>query len=137
MAQQQHGGNMMASFANAPLFSAIYSGLLDYFIMQRNDDKDMSSSVKFALSVGAGSLIGNYVADNISQSANLPTVAERVMEVAAGSAGAYAINRYMLKNDWAQDNETFIKKVALIGASEFLATYTVEYMQGSALSYFS
>ena len=133
----QNNGNMMSAFASNPLFAGVYAAGIDFFLVQRSSSSpDMMTSVKFGLSVAGGTAIGDLVADKISDSVGMGTLVQRVGEIAAGSVSSYLINKYIIQNDIDMSTPAIMKKVAIIGASQLLATYTTEYMTSQPLHYF-
>lgn len=121
-----------------PLVGGAVAVLADKFIL---GNQNMNQSLIFGASVGAG-LYGASVVTPImpvliptSVLPNGKTIEDRVLEVSAGSVGAYAINRYVLKNDFNRND--MYKKIGIIALSDFVGEYVSDYIGGRPLSYFA
>ena len=60
-------------------------------------------------------------------------MSERVVEIAAGSLAAYAVNRYVLKND--TNPRDMVKRIGVVIAADFVGTYVDEYLNTKALQF--
>lgn len=64
---------------------------------------------------------------------SVKTLETRIAEISLGAGSAYLINRYALNNELNRND--MMKKLALIGASDFIAEYLTDYIQGRPLSF--
>lgn len=115
--------NVFSHTVIKPVVAGGCAGLLDHLVMKNTDVK---SNLMFGGAVGAGvfgaSVVGAAVGPMMSTRTPLgvlkKTLEMRMIEITAGSAGAYVLNTYVLKNEFNQAN--FIKKVGLIAVSDFV-----------------
>lgn len=110
--------------------------LIDRFILKQSN---LKSSLIFGATVAAatagGSVISKVVAvpDFTSTTfANEKKIGERAVEVATATAGAYAVNKYILKNG----HSSIGKSTATIVLSNVVAEYMVDFMSSRPLSIF-
>jgi len=123
-----------------PLIGAAFAFAADKFVLQQ---PDMQKSAIFAGTVGAALFAANVVEGSVpsflpdisSLGASGKTMSERVVEIAAGSAGAYAVNRFVLKND--TNPRDMMKKIAVVVAADLAGTYGQEYLNTQALTFLS
>jgi len=111
---------------------------LDKFVMK-------TPNMKESLYFGLAGAVGVYAGQMVAKALPLPlpsgeyfdgkTLEMRIAEIGIGAGGAYALNRYVLKNDYNSRN--MLNKVALIAAADFISEYAVEYVQGRKLSFFT
>ena len=111
---------------------------LDKFVMKT---PNMNESLYFGL---AGA-VGVYGGSMVAKALPLPlpsgeyfdgkTLEMRIAEIGIGAGGAYAINKYALKNDFNSRN--MLNKVALLAGADFISEYLVDYLQGRKLSFFT
>jgi len=111
---------------------------LDKFAMK---NENMEESLYFALAGAAGAYFGAAVAK--AMPLPLPsgeyfdgkTVEMRIAEIGIGAGVGYGLNMFVLKNDY--DQNALGKKLALLAASDFIAEYAVDYIQGRTPSFFT
>ena len=121
-----------------PLFGAASAILLDKYFMKQND---MNRSLYFGIAVGAGLYAAQLVTPAIpaiiptATLSNGKTIQDRVIEVSGGSASAYLINSFVLKNDYNRNDIMY--KLGIIALSDFVGEYGSDYVNKRALSYFS
>jgi hypothetical protein len=121
-----------------PLITGATVVAIDKFVM-KNDN--MNESLYFGAAAAAGIYGGSMVAK--AMPLTLPsgdyfdgkTVELRVAEVTVGAGIAYALNKYVLKNDYSQDQ--MLNKLAVIAVADFIREYAVDYLQGNKLAYFT
>lgn len=119
-----------------PLVGAAVAVAADKFILNNND---LNKSLMFGASVGAGLYAATLIAPMIpplippTTLSNGKTIQDRVVEVGSGAGSAYALNRFVLKNDYSR-GEMF-KRLAIIAACDFVGEYASDYMSGNPLSY--
>ena len=121
-----------------PLVTGAVVIALDKFVMK---NENMNESLYFGAAAVAGIYGGSMVAK--AMPLDLPsgdyfsgkTVELRVAEIGVGVGVAYALNKFVLKNDYSQDQ--MLNKLAVLAASDFIAEYAVDYLNGSKLAYFT
>ena len=123
-----------------PLVGAGVAIALDKFVLMNSN---MNSSLYFGASVGGALfLVGmfdanvpNFLPDITAIGADGATLSKRVAEITASSAAAYAINKFVMKND--NSPQLMMKKLAVVLASDFAGEYASDYFSSRALSYFA
>jgi hypothetical protein len=119
-----------------PISGALAAVIADKFILNQND---MTRSLYWGAAVGVG-LYGAQILTPMmpvliptATLSNGKTIEDRAVEIAAGSVGGYAINRYVLKNDF--NTNDMYKRIGIVALADFVGTYTSEYMNNQPLSY--
>ena len=123
-----------------PLVAGATAVALDKMVLM---NPNMQSSLYFGASVaGALFLVGmfdanvpTFLPDVPSIGASGQTLSKRVAEITAGAGSAYAINKFVLKND--NSPQLMAKKLAVVIASDFAGEYASDYFSSKALSYFA
>ena len=102
-------------------------------------ERDIKSSLYFggAVSAGiyAGTIIGPIAPDfafGILGSGK--QVEERIVEIGFGSASAYALNKYVFKNDYSRDQMLY--KLGAIIVCDFVGELTSDLIAGRSLDFF-
>lgn len=121
-----------------PLITGAVAVAGDKFIFQ---ETDLNKSLYFGGAVALGTYAGNVVGSMLP--AMIPsggfvdgkTLEVRLAEVGVGAGGAYALNRYVLKNDYQYSQ--MMNKIALIAGSDFVAEYITDYLENRPLSFFA
>jgi hypothetical protein len=111
---------------------------LDKFVMKT---QNMNESLYFGLAGAVGAYGGAMVAK--AMPLPLPsgdyfdgkTLEMRIAEIGIGAGVGYALNKYALKNDF--DRQGMLNKLGILAASDFIAEYAVDYLQGRSLSFFT
>ena len=114
-----------------PLFAGISAGLADHFIMQ---NKDIKSNALFAGAVGGGIFAVSWVEPIVSPMFPTSTpmghigkaLEGRIVEIACGSAGAYALNHFVLHNQYTQRD--LIYKLAIIAGADLVGESVCEFL---------
>ena len=121
-----------------PAVGAAVAIAADRFIF---NNTDVNSNAAFGGAVALGLYASAMISPNIPKFipdigtlASGKLVQDRVTEIAVSSAGAYVINRFVMKNDY--NSSDLMKKVAVIAAADFIGEYASDYFGGRALSYF-
>ena len=123
-----------------PLVGGLTAIALDKMVLMQ---PNMQSSLYFGGAVGAGLLlvsmfdtkIPSFLPDIPSIGASGETLSKRVLEITAGAGSAYAINRYVIKND--NNPQMMMKKLGVVIVSDFVGEYASDYFSSRALSYFA
>jgi len=123
-----------------PIVGGLAAVALDKLVLM---NPNMQSSLYFGGAVGAGLLavsmfqadIPTFLPDVPSIGATGQTLSKRVAEITAGAGAAYAINRYVLKND--NSPQMMAKKIGVVIASDLAGEYMSDYFASRPLSYFS
>ena len=120
-----------------PLVMAGTVVAIDKFVM---NNPNMTESLYF----GVAGAVGVYTGTMVAKALPLPlpsgdyfsgkTLETRLAEISIGAGGAYALNRFVLKNDFNSRN--MVNKIGILVASDFISEYAVEYINGKPLSFF-
>ena len=119
-----------------PLITAAVVVAIDQYVMKT---RSMNDSLYFgaaaAVGVYAGGMVSKAMPIDIGSGAyfDSKTVEARAAEIAIGAGGGYAINRFVLKNDFNQND--LIMKLGVIVAADFIAEYASDYITGKKLSF--
>ena len=112
-----------------PLVAGITAGVADRFIM-KNDD--LKSNLMFAGAVGAGiasvSWIEPIVSPMFPTSTPLGHISKslegRIVEIACGSASAYALNKFVLHNEYTSHD--LLMKLAIVAGADLVGETVCE-----------
>lgn len=112
-----------------PLFAGITAAAAEHLLMKNNDIK---SCVMFGGAVGAGvfgaSSVGAIVGPMLHTSTPMGALGKnlemRVIEIACGSASAYALNHFVLKNEYNTNN--LLYKLAIVAGADFVGEAVCE-----------
>ncbi len=135
----------MSSIMNAdyvkPIAAIGIAIALDKYVLNQ---PDLNSSLYFGVATGAGvaaaGLFSTYLPDLSATFAttsnySAKTVEKRLLEVAMATGAGYAVNTYIFKNT-TYNNEDFMKRLAVIVATDFISEYMSDYATAAPLSYF-
>jgi hypothetical protein len=119
---------------------SIVAGLLDRFVM---GVEDVMSNATFGMVTGVSLGAGLYVSSMIPMPIipigefggfyQAKTVTARVSEIVIGTAAAYSLNRFVLKNDY--NTSQFSKRIGILVASDFVSEYVSDYIASRSLNY--
>ena len=114
-----------------PLFAGIAAGVADRLIMK---NENLESNLLFAGAVGGGIFGVSWVEPIVSKA--MPThspighlaksMEGRIIEIACGSASAYALNYFVLKNEYTTNDLMY--KLAIIAGSDFVGESVCEFL---------
>ena len=115
-----------------PFVAGISSAIADHFILKNTD---MQSNLMFGGAVGGGIFISSSAGQLLSPLFPTHTpigalgknLEARIIEVSFGSASAYALNYFVLKNEYNTRN--LLYKVGIIAASDVLGECVCEFLQ--------
>ena len=112
-----------------PLFAGITAGLADHLIM---GNRNIKSCAMFGGAVGGGIFAVSWVEPIVSPM--FPTATPmghigkalegRIVEIACGSAGAYALNRFVLNNEYT--SKDLMYKVAIVAGADLVGETVCE-----------
>lgn len=127
-------------FFSEPVIRSATAGLtcvlIDRFILKQSN---LKSSLVFGATVAAATTGASAISKVVSVPdftsttfANEKKVGERLVEIGTATAGAYAVNKYIMKNGHSSIGKT----AAAIVLSNVLSEYVVDYTSGRPLSIF-
>ena len=103
-------------------------------------NKDLTQNAMFGAAASAGIVVGSMIGDKVP--ALLPDsqglysgklISTRLIELTSGIASGYAINKFVLGNDY--DSSMWMQKIATIAVVDFASEYMTDYITGSALGF--
>ena len=128
----------MSSEFIKPAVGGVVAIVADRYIF---NNTNTNSNAIFGASVAAGLYASTMITPNIpgflpdmGTLASGKALQDRITEIALSSGSAYAINRFVLNNDY--NPQDLMKRVAVIAAADFIGEYASDYFGGRALSYF-
>jgi hypothetical protein len=120
-----------------PAVGAAVAVAADKFIL---NNTNMNQSLIFGAAVGGALYAASVITPTMpvliptATLSNGKTIEDRVLEITAGSVGAYTINRFVFKNDFNRND--MMKKIAIVALADFVGEYASDYANNRALSYF-
>lgn len=116
--------NLKSYFSHAvvkPVVSGAVAAAADHFIM---GDKDVKGNMYFGAAVAAGIASVSWVEPLVSNAFPTKTpigmvgkvLESRIIEIACGSGAVYALNRFVLKNDY--NPRDLFKKLGVIALAD-------------------
>lgn len=114
-----------------PLFAGIAAGVADRLIMK---NENLTSNMQFAGAVGGGIAAVAWIEPIASKSFPTRTpmghigkfMEGRIIEIAFGSASAYALNRFVLHNEMNVNNLMY--KVAIVAGADLVGETVCEFL---------
>ena len=112
-----------------PLVAGVAAAALDHFVM---GDPSMKSNAMFGAAVGAGIFAVSWVEPVVSPlfptktpMGNIGKALEgRIVEIACGSGAAYALNHFVLKNEY--NHASMLKKLGIVVAADIIGETVCE-----------
>ena len=131
--------SMMSPMVVKTGVAAVAGAALDRFIC---NEQNAMQNVYFGVSVGAGIGLGSYlasvipdtnlIADDPSGMWKGKSVISRVLEVGSGTASAFIISKYMIKNNM---NTPITTRLLCVVASDILAEVVSDYVFQQPIAY--
>jgi hypothetical protein len=114
-----------------PVVAGVAAGLADHFVM---GNPDLKRCAMFGGSVGLGimavspveMIVSPYFPTNTPMGHIGKALEGRIVEVACGSAAAYALNRFVLKNEYT--SQDLMYKLAIVAAADIVSETLCELM---------
>ena len=114
-----------------PLVAGLVAGAADHFFMK---NEDIKSNMYFAAAVGGGIAAVSWVEPLVSPCFPTHTpmghigkaLEGRIIEIACGSAAAYAMNRYVLKNEYTTNDLMY--KLAIVAGADLVGETVCEFL---------
>ena len=114
-----------------PLFAGLAAAAADHYLMQ---NPTLNDNAMFGAAVGAGIFAVSGVEPLVSPlfptktpMGNMGKALEgRIVEIACGSAAAYALNRFVLNNEFNPRN--MLKKIGIVAAADLVGETVCEFL---------
>ena len=114
-----------------PLVAGVAAAAADHFLMKNTDIK---SNMYFGAAVGAGIAGISWIEPLVSPCFPTHTpcgmigkaLEGRIVEIACGSAAAYAMNRYVLKNEYTTNDLMY--KLAIVAGADLVGETVCEFL---------
>jgi len=126
------------------VFSAIIAGALDNYVNEGGnmDARSVGRSAGFGTIVGGAIYASNYIAPSFTNMVpmadtsffNGKTLEHRLIEITLGSAGAIALGKTGIANNFLP-NRDIPKKIGIILIADVLGEYVADYVHSKPLSY--
>jgi hypothetical protein len=128
-----------SDFIIKPLATSAVAVAINQFILKENDmNKSLYLGAAAGLGVAGGSFIGSMMPDiNFGSQqyfGNGKGVSQRIAEIGLGTAGAFVLNSYVLKNTSFRDN--YINQIGVIVVADLAGEYISDYVAGRPLAIF-
>ena len=128
-----------SDFIIKPLATGAVAVAINQFILKENDmNRSLYLGLAAAGGVAAGGFVGSMIPPmNFGQQAyfgNGKGVSQRIAEIGLGTAGAFVLNTYVLKNTSFRDN--YMNQIGTIIVSDLIAEYLSDYVAGRPLAIF-
>ena len=112
--------------------------LIDQFFF---NESDLTKSLTFGASAGAGAYLGMMIASSLPDLSNtLPTflgngkgLLQRAAEIGTGTGASYVLNKYVMKNTSYKEN--IMNKIGAIVVADLAGEYISDYIAGRPLSF--
>ena len=128
-----------SDFIIKPLATGAVAVAINQFILKENDmNKSLYLGLAAAGGVAAGSFVGSMIPPmNFGSQAyfgNGKGVSQRIAEIGLGTAGAFVLNTYVLRNTSFRDN--YVNQIGTIIAADLAGEYISDYVAGRPLAIF-
>jgi len=128
-----------SDFIIKPLATAAVAMAIDQFLLKEsNMQKSMYLGAAAGIGVGASSFVSGMIpSTNFGNQAffgNGKGVSARITEIGLGTASAFVLNTYVLKNTSFRDN--YMNQIGVIIAADLAGEYISDYVAGRPLAIF-
>jgi hypothetical protein len=124
-----------------PIVAGVIAATLDNMFLKQSYVKN---NLFFGASVAVGCWLSEMAAPAVvalvpamgdTTLMNTKTLAVRISEIGLGAGTSWAVNRYLVGNDFSKGSKALTNKLAVIAVSDFVGEYVADYMTGSELNY--
>ena len=121
-----------------PLVAGAVAGACEKFVMKGSNQ----TALYFAGAVAGGILVSGTIGAIIEPAIPTSTgigsmigksLEARIVEVSCGSAVSFAVNKFLLKNEWKTNTHDVLMRVGIIAAADVIAETVVDAMVSSGL----
>ena len=120
-----------------PVGAAAAAYAIDMYYFKSPQQKALMSAGAVGLGIYAGSLLGNVapvVLPDLGQMASGKQVERRILETGVGVAGAYALNRFVLKGDMPSRDGIY-QRIGAIFLCDVAGEFLQDFLSGRPLSF--
>jgi hypothetical protein len=120
-----------------PAISGGTAFLIDkYYFKESNTQRSIYFAAAVGTGIAAGTIIGSAAPDfSLGVIGSGKAIESRIAEITLGTGAAYAINKFVLKNDFSRDQ--MMKRVGAIVVCDIAGEFASDFFAGRALSIFS
>lgn len=126
-----HAKSYLSHAIAKPLVAGLAAGVADHFLMKNSDIK---SNMYFGGAVAGGIAAVSWIEPLVSPCFPTHTpiggmgkaLEGRIIEIACGSAAAYAMNRYVLKNEYTSNDLMY--KVGIVAGADLIGETVCEFL---------
>lgn len=124
-----------------PLVAGVIAATLDNMFLKQSI---VRSNMFFGASVAVGSWLSAMAAPAVvavvpavgdTTLMNTKTLGVRLSEIGLGLGTSWAVNKYIVGNDYTLNSKELTNKLGVIAVSDFVAEYITDFMTGSELNY--
>ena len=121
-----------------PAVAGLIAAAGEKYVMKSNDMTALyfggAVAAGVAVSGTVGAVIEPYMPTSTSIASTLgKTLEARIIEVTSGSAVAYAVNKFVLHNEWRTDTNSLLMRIGIITAADIIAETVVDAMSTAKL----
>jgi hypothetical protein len=124
-------GNYLSHAVAKPVVAGVTAAVADHFFMKNTN---INSNVYFGAAVGAGifsvswvePIVGPLFPTHTPIGAMSKGLEGRVVEIALGSASAYAMNKFILKNEYT--NQDMVYKLGIVVFADLIGETVCEFL---------
>jgi phage shock protein PspC (stress-responsive transcriptional regulator) len=124
-----------------PLIAGVVAGVAEHYLLGQSF---VQNNFYFGASVAIGTWLSQLIAPAVVSMVpqigsdtlmNTKTVAVRLSEIGLGAGSSYAVNKFILKNDFSRSMDETNRKIGVIALSDFVSEYATDFIFGSELNY--
>ena len=132
----------LVNVANAAFIKPAVAGLIaaigEKYVMHSNDMTSLYFGGAVAAGVMVSGTVGAIVEPMMPTSTNIAstlgkTLEARIIEVSSGSVVAYAVNKFVLHNEWRTDTNSILMRIGIVAAADVIAETVVDAMSTAKL----
>ncbi len=123
--------------SSSNVIKPLSAGVVAYGVQKYYLNKDNNQAMYFGASVGAGMLASGFITPMLKPAlgATAGSLMEKVAEMGATAGSAYALNKYVLKNESYRDN--MVADIGTIVVANVASELIDDFLTGKPLNYFT
>ena len=132
----------LVTVANAailkPLFAGVIAAAGEKFVMKNDNISSLYFGGAVAAGIAVSGTIGAIIEPHLPTSTNIASklgksLEARIIEVSTGSAAAYAVNKFVLNNEWKVDMNSILMRVGIIAGADLAAETLIDVLAHNGL----
>ena len=134
--------NSLVTVANAailkPVIAGALAGLGEKYVLRGNNMNALYFGGAVAAGIAVSETLGALIEPHLPTSTNIASklgksLEARIIEVSAGSACAYAVNKFVLNNEWRTDMNSLLMRVGIIAGADLAAETLIDILAHNGL----